>query len=118
MVMPVAPSGAQAGRLATIRELTQAVSGLSEATRVAILLRVKDALRSAGTCDEPHPEHSADHTGKAGKPCRVESSSNPGRSHHERLDKIERSLAGIRRAFGTINRLMCEACGDLETRGS
>lgn len=101
-------------RLRRVAELAPMVPGLSGTTRATILRRVKDALGA----DSNHHDVSLGHTTEVRRePCKeghTAHSLNPARSHHERLERLERSVADVRQAFKEIHRLARKACGSVD----
>ena len=104
-------------RLKRIAELATTAPGLSGATRAMILRRVKAALNSAGNHRDANRGHSAEARREPVNESSTERPPDTPLSHHDRLDRLGRSLDGIRKAFAEIQRLADTACRRTDEQG-
>lgn len=98
-------SSAVIRRLRLVAELAAMVPGLSGTTRATILRRVKDALGADSNPHEVNPGHATEARREPVNESSTERPPDTPLSHPDRLDRLERSLDGIRKAFDGIHRL-------------
>lgn len=104
-------------RLQRIATLARAATWLSDATRQDILLRTEEALVAAEGHESSSHRPSTSASQQVDRSISAVSTSGPPRSAHERLERLERSITDIRRAFKEIHRLAHKACKRVDSPG-
>jgi hypothetical protein len=104
-------------RVQRIAQLARAATWLSDTTKRDVLLRTEGALAAAEDHGSSSHRSSRSTSEQVNRLSSAVSAPGPLHSSHERLERLERSIADIRRAFEEVHRLTHRACKHFNSRG-